>query len=1355
MTSRKEPPELGDDNWITWYAAIEGFYYLQELETYLEAPPPVDEEKKDAATLKQRADYAKGSKKAHAVMKMYLTEKYINMTEHCKSAYEIITLLKEHFIASAKNKVPINIEKLVQLAKNTPAVEDLALKIRSIAANIGEVKVNTDQFMVPYFAALIPPELADLRIAMKNTTAAQPLSITNAAELVKNEMKRRNIKPTIAAQVKPKQDRGEREERSARKLCTHCGRRNHVVENCYFKNRNEKSSEKSKLKLSAIQQRTCAMVDGRHENKWYLDSGAHSHSVNDENGFESLSKSHNIELESAGGDTIKVEGVGVYNVQADTDVTFKLQNCIYYPQLIAKFSSAGKLNDHGMDIWLKASGECQILENGKIMATGQKRNGLYELNLQTKSVDNRTLAAIKGNPTTLMEWHRRLGHLNYTDLMRLADKIDLKKCDEPFECKVCLLAKMTRRPFKKSKIKTTAPLQIVHTDLSGIIRAPAVGNVKYFLTFIDDYSRFVTVYLLKSKDEVFEKFTEYKALVENQLDRKIKKLRSDNGTEYKNHRFDQLMKESGIDHHTTQTDTSQQNGVSERMNRTIANGARNVLLDSNIPDRFWPYAVIYTVQVRNKSPSAPINFKTPHELWYGQPTEYRQIHRFGCHAVAKVMNPDGKFANRGIECRLLCECSDKKGFVLLDPESNRIFESRDVFFLAEEDPIDLNERRKEITFEMVDEDDGENACEGMCFDLSERPEEQPAAQPAANDETINNLLEVPEEDDTLPNVLTANEIEISTADDQAQSQEVEPLATTISNEERSPIVPDQGIIKTFTRAQLENYAIRHPQANIRALRGAPTKVQGEKGRPAIAHRYRITFIHPNKIISDALAGDDGAKGKEAMDNEYQALMRNGTWTLTEAPKNAKIIKTKWILTKKPDGESVKCKARLVAKGFDQRDGIDYDETYAPVLRSSSIKVLLSHALKNDLQIHHVDVKNAYLNAPLENDIYVEQPFGYEKRSGDRLVCKLNKAMYGLKQAAKCWNDFLTGLMNKLGLRQFASDECIFSSKRNELIVGAYVDDLLVISESEQVIENFKRRLAELILITDKGKLSRFLGMDVVHTQDRIELSQASHINELLTMSEMYGSKGAETPISTGAVFQQEEEDHPFEQVKKYQSIIGSLMYIANGTRPDIQFAANKLGRYMSNPLEKHMKLARRVIRYLKKTIDTKLVFNRDGDKELIIFADADFANDESGKSVSGKSVFHGGNLIGWSSNRQQLVALPTCEAELNAIKDASTEAVYNRQLISEIQDESMELPTTIYNDNLPTIDIIAEGGKHSRTKHYKLRVQFVQELIGSEIVKVHHMNTEEMLADVLTKPLSKRQHEYLLSKAGLAIKHQN
>ena len=318
-----------------------------------------------------------------------------------------------------------------------------------------------------------------------------------------------------------------------------------------------------------------------------------------------------------------------------------------------------------------------------------------------------------------------------------------------------------------------------------------------------------------------------------------------------------------------------------------------------------------------------------------------------------------------------------------------------------------------------------------------------------------------------------------------------------------------------------------------------------------------------------------------------------------------------------------------------------------------------------------------------------------------------------------------------------------------MIIGAYVDDLLVMSSSDEMIISFKEGLAKVLDITDKGELKEFSGITVERKDGQMTISQRRHIDEMLEKFGMAGCNGCKTPMSTLAEIEDAGISSP-EITSGYQSMIGSLMYIAGATRPDIQFVTNKLARFMSAPAQAHLKAVKRVLRYLSETKNEKLSYKADRCTSLTIHADADFANGEDSKSISGIATFYGGNLIDWSSTKQQLVALSTCESEINAVKDAATDAVYFRELLNELMDEGYPEPIIIFNDNLPAKEIVEGGGKFKRTKHYKIRNNYLKQLLRLKIINIDHLGTNEMIADAFTKALPENQHRYLFAKAGMS-----
>lgn len=489
-----------------------------------------------------------------------------------------------------------------------------------------------------------------------------------------------------------------------------------------------------------------------------------------------------------------------------------------------------------------------------------------------------------------------------------------------------------------------------------------------------------------------------------------------------------------------------------------------------------------------------------------------------------------------------------------------------------------------------------------------------------------------------------------------------------------------------------------------------------------------------------------------MHDEIESHRSKGTWKLVPRPIDAKVIEGMWILKKKNDSGNTKFKARYVAKGFRQKYGVDYTETFAPVIRISSIRLMISIAAINNLHIHHIDVKTAYLNSPLNETIYMHQPYLFEQ--GKDLVCKLERAIYGLKQSARCWHERLSQVLHSMKFEQLQSDACIFFCRDTQTMIGFYVDDLIILSGSEHIIAEIKKNLSANFEIIDKGPLSCFLGISVTRDENGIHLSQSDFIDDLLSTHEMSNCKGISLPMATGQNLSEFDNSPLLKDKTPFQSIVGSVVYLANSTRPDIQFAVSQLCKYMACPRQAHLQAAKNLLRYLKQTKETSLSFsNKVKDDPFEIYCDADFANDEeNSKSVSGVVVFNHKNAISWSTHIQQTVASSTCEAEILAMKEGVQDAIYYVNLIREITLSPDFGPIRINNDNQSAIRTIEGSGKFGNNRHYITRVNFIRDYVRQSFVKLDFVKTEAMLADGLTKPLGRTRFNDLFIKCGMRFR---
>ena len=482
---------------------------------------------------------------------------------------------------------------------------------------------------------------------------------------------------------------------------------------------------------------------------------------------------------------------------------------------------------------------------------------------------------------------------------------------------------------------------------------------------------------------------------------------------------------------------------------------------------------------------------------------------------------------------------------------------------------------------------------------------------------------------------------------------------------------------------------------------------------------------------------------DAMNQEYQSLIENDTWELCKLPSTHKAIKNKWVFCTKRDeqGNIIKYKARLVIKGCSQKYGIDYQEVFAPVVRYSSIRYLMGLAVKFDLDIDQMDAVTAFLQGELNGEeLYMMQPIGFSNNTNQ--VCRLKRALYGLKQSSRVWNRKLDEELKKYGLQQSQLDPCIYFTYQdgNVLIVTVYVDDLLIFSNNKQIKSHFRNYLLSTFKMKDLGEVQNCLGFKI--TRDRkngkLYLSQKQYIIDILEKYNMKNSKPISTPMDPNVKYDQsmcpQTEGERMEMARiPYREAIGSLLYVAQISRPDIYYAVHVLSQYNSNPGKEHWKGIKRIFRYLNGTIDLKLVYCQDPSGNVIGYSDADWAGCiNTRRSTSGYIFMFQGAPISWSSKKQQSVALSSCEAEYVALSNATQEAMWWYNLQKEIDEE---MPIEMNVDNQSAINLASNNSYSTRTKHIDIRFHFVKEVVADNKIEIQYCPTEKQAADILTKPI--------------------
>lgn len=495
----------------------------------------------------------------------------------------------------------------------------------------------------------------------------------------------------------------------------------------------------------------------------------------------------------------------------------------------------------------------------------------------------------------------------------------------------------------------------------------------------------------------------------------------------------------------------------------------------------------------------------------------------------------------------------------------------------------------------------------------------------------------------------------------------------------------------------------------------------------------------------ALKRPDSAQWRRAMEFELGQLRRMGTWELVPVPDGKNIVGNKWVLRIKRDsqGDLVKYKARLVAQGFTQEPGTDFTETFAPVMRLESLRLILAIGNALDLEIDQMDVVGAYLHGKLDEEIYMRQPAGFDDGSGQ--VCKLKRALYGLRQAGREWNKVLDSFLLHLRFRRCATDMCVYirTDDGYPTFLAVHVDDLTMLAKTRQLMDRLKDELKSRFEMTDLGSVRQIVGIEVIRdrSQRKMMLRQSAYIKKVLDRFRMMECNPVSTPLDLHTQLVAASKDVEAARVP-YREAVGSLMYAAVGTRPDLAFPVQALSQYCECPTDEHWGAIKRTMRYLRGTLDWGIVFEPSNDSIILSgYTDADWgANRDDRKSISGQVFYLCGGPIVWASRKQKSVAISTMEAEYMAAADAVSQALWCRTLLAELG-FSQDAPTTLHMDNQSAIAFSKNTGSHGRAKHVDIRYHFVRDRISSNEISVVHCAGTENPADVFTKVLSRFKFE--------------
>ena len=482
------------------------------------------------------------------------------------------------------------------------------------------------------------------------------------------------------------------------------------------------------------------------------------------------------------------------------------------------------------------------------------------------------------------------------------------------------------------------------------------------------------------------------------------------------------------------------------------------------------------------------------------------------------------------------------------------------------------------------------------------------------------------------------------------------------------------------------------------------------------------------------------------------------------PKGKRAVGCKWVFKKK-DGiqgvEDERFKARLVAKGYSQKEGIDYDEVFSPVVKHSSIRVLLALVASHDLELEQLDVKTAFLHGELEETIYMVQPEGFRIEGKEDHVCRLKKSLYGLKQSPRQWYKRFDRFMLSNGYSRSSYDSCVYHrilSDGSFVYLLLYVDDMLIAAGNMSHIQTLKKQLSDEFEMKDLGSAKKILGMEIQRDRGagKLFLSQKGYIEKVLERFGMQKAKPVTTPLashfrlSASLSPQTKEEEDQMVQVP-YSSAVGSIMYAMVCTRPDISQAVSVVSRYMAHPGKVHWQAVKWILRYLRGTTDVGLVFDRNcgTGTSVIGFVDSDYAGDlDKRKFLTGYVFTLSSSAINWRATLQLTVALSTTEAEYMAAAEAANEALWLKRLVTELGVEQ-EAASVLFCDSQSAIHLTKNQMYHERTKHIDVRFHFLRDEVSEGNIVVKKVGTADNPADMLTKPVPTNKFKHCLDLVGI------
>ncbi|GJS77842.1 retrovirus-related pol polyprotein from transposon TNT 1-94 [Tanacetum coccineum] len=799
-----------------------------------------------------------------------------------------------------------------------------------------------------------------------------------------------------------------------------------------------------------------------------------------------------------------------------------------------------------------------------------------------------------------------------------------------------------------------------------------VNRKKYILVIVDDYSRFTWVKFLASKDEALDFLIKFLKMIQVRLNAAVRNIHTDNGTEFVNQTLRDYYEQVGISHETSVARTSQKNGVVERRNCTLVEAARAMLIYAKAHLYLWAEAVATVCYTQNQSIIRRFHGKNPYELLHDRKPDLSYLHVFGALCYPNKDNENlGKLQAKADIGIFIGYASKKKAYRIYNRRTRKVIETIHVNF----------DELMAMAFE-------QSSLEPVLYEMTH-------ATPMF-DEFYS------------PPASVASPVPIEEAPALVESTDL-PSSTTVAHMSKDPYFGIL-ILETVSEESSSSDVISttvHPDAPI-----SEHPIKWTKD-----HLIQNIIVEP-KTYKEALTHSCWI---EAMQEELNEFERLKVWELVPPLDKVMVITLKWIYKVKLDelGGILKNKARLVARGYRQEEGIDFEESFAPVARLEAVRIFLAFIAHMNMTVYQMDVKMAFLNGILREEVYVSQPDGFVDPDKPNHVYRLKKALYGLKQAPRAWYDLLSLFLLSQGFSKGTVDPTLFISRKGKdiLLVQIYVDDIIFASTTTELCDKFSEIMCSKFKMSMMGKISFFLGLQISQSPRGIFLNQSKYALESLKKYGMESCDPVDTPMVEKSKLDEDTQGKAVDPTH-YRGMVGTLMYLTS-SRPDLVYAVCMCARYQARPTEKHLHAVKRIFRYLRGTVNRGLWYSKDSAIALTAFVDADHAGCQDTRHSTSESMqLLGDRLVSWSSKRQKSAAISRTEAEYIALFGCCAQVLWMR---SQLTDYGLGFNKILmYCDNK-----------------------------NNGVVELYFVTTEYQLADIFTKALCRERIEFLIEKLGM------